>query len=49
MSQQELFDMDLPPWELDAQSECRAAKIVFSEPPHGPLHYRIPEEWTEQV
>jgi len=49
MGQQELFDMDLPPWEMDAQSECRAAKIVFSEPPHGPLHYRIPDQWAQQL
>lgn len=49
MSQQELFDMELPPWELDSQSECRAAKIVFAEPPHGPLHYRVPDEWALKI
>jgi primosomal protein N' (replication factor Y) (superfamily II helicase) len=47
--QPELFDTDLPPWQLDAQGECRAASIVFAEAPHGPLHYRIPDELLEQT
>lgn len=49
MSQQELFAEDTPPWELDSQAECRAAKIVFAEPPHGPLTYRVPDQWAEQL
>ena len=49
MTQRELFDPDVPPWELDAQSECRAASIVFSDPPHGPLHYRVPDTWLDQL
>jgi primosomal protein N' (replication factor Y) (superfamily II helicase) len=49
MTQQDLFDFDLPAWELDAQSECRAARVVFAEPPHGPLHYRVPDQWVEQL
>lgn len=47
--QPELFATDVPPWELDAQSECRAARVVFSEAPHGPLDYRVPEELQEAV
>ncbi|GIW98643.1 MAG: primosomal protein N' [Pirellulaceae bacterium] len=44
-----LFDTDLPPWELDAQSECRAAKVVFAEPPFGPFDYRVPDQLVDQV
>jgi primosomal protein N' (replication factor Y) (superfamily II helicase) len=47
--QPELFATDIPPWELDSQSECRAAKVVFSEAPHGPLDYRVPDEMLEDV
>ncbi len=47
MSQQQLFDDEVPPWELDAIGECRTAKIVFSEPPHGPLTYLIPDHFAE--
>jgi primosomal protein N' (replication factor Y) len=47
--QPELFETDIPPWELDSQGECRTAKVVFSEPPHGPLDYRIPDSMLEQV
>ncbi|MCA9131566.1 MAG: primosomal protein N', partial [Planctomycetales bacterium] len=47
--QPELFATNVPPWELDAQSECRAAQIVFSEAPHGPLDYRVPDELLEVV
>ncbi len=47
--QPELFATDIPPWELDAQGECRAAKIVFSDAPHGPLDYRVPDELADEV
>lgn len=47
--QPELFATDLPPWEMDAQGECRAAKVVFAEAPHGPFHYRIPDAMVEEV
>ncbi len=49
MSQGELFSQDVPPWELDAQGECRVARVVFSEAPHGPLDYRVPDEFLESV
>ena len=50
MSQQpQLFATDVPEWELDAQGECRAARVVFSEAPHGPLDYRVPDQLLEQV
>jgi len=47
--QPELFATDLPPWELDARSECRAARVVFAEAPHGPLDYRIPDQLLNEV
>lgn len=47
--QPELFATDLPPWEVDARSQCRAARVVFAEAPHGPLDYRIPDPLAEQV
>ncbi|HBE70059.1 MAG TPA: primosomal protein N' [Planctomycetaceae bacterium] len=49
MSQPELFPTDIPPWELDAQGECQAAKVVFAEAPHGPLDYRIPDELAGEI
>jgi primosomal protein N' (replication factor Y) (superfamily II helicase) len=39
--QGDLFDREIPPWEIDAECQCWAASIVFSEPPHGPFSYRI--------
>ncbi len=47
--QPELFPTNIPPWELDLQGECRVAKIVFAEPPHGPLDYLVPESLVEEV
>lgn len=47
--QPELFDTSVPPWELDAQGECRSARVVFSEAPHGPLDYRVPDALTAEV
>ena len=45
----QLFETDVPAWELDAQGECRAARVVFSEAPHGPFDYRIPDELADEV
>ena len=47
--QPDLFSQDVPPWEIDASMECRAASIVFAEPPYGPFHYRIPERLVETI
>ena len=50
MNQQpQLFEMDVPPWELDSEGECKAARVVFSEAPHGPLDYRVPDALLDQV
>jgi primosomal protein N' (replication factor Y) len=47
--QQELFSRDLPPWEIDAGHECPAAAVVFSDAPHGPFHYRVPDPLAGSV
>ncbi|MCA9190442.1 MAG: primosomal protein N' [Planctomycetales bacterium] len=47
--QPDLFAMDTPPWELDAQGESRAARIVFSEAPHGPFDYLVPDALHAEV
>ncbi len=47
--QPELFSTDVPPWELDLQGECRVAKVVFAEPPHGPLDYLVPDSMASEV
>lgn len=39
--QGDLFDREIPPWEIDAECQCWAASVVFSEPPHGPFSYRV--------
>ncbi|MBM4092884.1 MAG: primosomal protein N', partial [Planctomycetes bacterium] len=41
--QQDLFDKQPAPWELDDQSEQAVAAVLFSEPPHGPYDYRVPD------
>jgi primosomal protein N' (replication factor Y) len=40
--QGELFELDAPPWEVEADDATIAAEVVFSEAPHGPFHYRVP-------
>ena len=41
--QQSLFQTDAPAWEIDAAAEAYIATVVFSEPPHGPYDYAVPE------
>jgi len=43
--QAELFETEPPPWELAAEDDVAVARIVFSEAPHGPFDYRIPDVW----
>ncbi len=47
--QGDLFERDVPQWEIDVATETLAAAVVFSEPPFGPLHYRIPPELVGKV
>lgn len=42
--QQQLFDTQPQPWELDDMDDWLAARIVFSNAPFGPYDYKIPNE-----
>ena len=41
--QVELFETQPPPWELAVQEDVALASVVFSQAPHGPYDYRIPD------
>ncbi len=41
--QQELFETEPPPWEMDEQGERLVATVVFAENPFGPYDYQVPE------
>ena len=47
--QQDLFEIEPPQWELDAQQDWQAARVAFSVPPFGPYDYRIPDWATEAL
>lgn len=47
--QVELFETNPPPWELDQQETIATATVVFSDAPHGPFDYRIPDEMRETL
>ncbi len=47
--QPDLFETDVPPWELDQRGESRVARIVFAEAPHGPLDYLVPDAFVQDV
>ncbi|MCL4206415.1 MAG: primosomal protein N' [Pirellulaceae bacterium] len=40
--QQDLFQPDPAPWEVDDANERLIATVVFPEPPHGPFDYAVP-------
>jgi primosomal protein N' (replication factor Y) len=42
--QNNLFDTEPEPWQLDDQGDWIAARVVFAEPPFGPFDYLIPGE-----
>ncbi|MEL7336111.1 MAG: hypothetical protein AAFN70_07935, partial [Planctomycetota bacterium] len=44
-----LFDTDPPPWELQNVPKVNLAIVVFSETPHGPYDYRIPDSMLEHL
>ena len=44
-----LFETEPPPWELAAAEPVAVAVVVFSEPPHGPLDYRVPDRFLETL
>tara|TARA_R110002049_G_scaffold2750_10_gene22432 strand:+ start:70005 stop:72434 length:2430 start_codon:yes stop_codon:yes gene_type:complete len=47
--QVELFETAPPPWELAAEEDIAVAQVVFSEAPHGPYDYRIPDTMREDL
>ena len=47
--QGELFETEPPPWELADQDDVALASVVFSEAPHGPYDYRIPDEMRDEL
>lgn len=48
-AQGELFELDPPPWEAEADEVTPTVGVVFSEAPHGPFHYRIPPSMVENI
>jgi primosomal protein N' (replication factor Y) len=47
--QQQLFDVDAPPWEIDDQSDRLVASVVFAEMPYGPFDYTVPDRFRDAV
>lgn len=47
--QTELFETDVPPWEMTEETSIATATIVFSEAPHGPYDYRIPDSMRDRL
>jgi primosomal protein N' (replication factor Y) len=47
--QQDLFDREPPPWEVDAAAELRVAEVVFAEAPFGPYSYTVPDRLSAEV
>ena len=47
--QVELFETAPPPWELAAENDVAVAQVVFSEAPHGPYDYRIPDSMRDDL
>lgn len=41
--QQDLFNREPDPWELDDTSERLVAQVVFAEAPFGPFDYAVPD------
>ncbi len=44
--QGELFSESAAPWEQDAESEIRAASVVFPDAPYGPFDYKVPDAFA---
>ena len=47
--QQNLFDTQPPPWELDDQHDMRLATVVFGDAPQGEFDYLIPEDLIQMT
>lgn len=48
-NQQNLFDTEPEPWQLDDQDDWLAARVVFAEAPWGPYDYRIEGDIERQL
>lgn len=47
--QQELFDSEPAPWELDEGDDRLVATIVLPEAPFGPFDYTVPESFRSTL
>ncbi len=47
--QQELFQPEPPPWEVDDAEERLVATVVLAEPPHGPFDYLVPQRFCSTI
>ena len=47
--QQDLFEREPPPWELDDAGAVLVAQVYFNDPPFGPWDYAIPDEFVEAL
>ncbi|MEM9410939.1 MAG: primosomal protein N' [Planctomycetota bacterium] len=47
--QQNLFETEPAPWQIDDQDDWIAARVVFSSAPFGPYDYSIPAELQNQI
>ncbi len=47
--QQNLFEVDAPPWEVDDQDDRFVASVVFPEAPYGPFDYAVPDRLCADV
>ncbi|MCA9147613.1 MAG: hypothetical protein KDB05_32810, partial [Planctomycetales bacterium] len=47
--QQELFDSQPAPWELDEGDDRLVATIVLPEAPFGPFDYAVPESFRSSL
>jgi len=47
--QQQLFDVEPQPWQLDDMDDWVVARVVFSEAPHGPYDYEIPRDLESNI
>lgn len=49
MSQQQLFELDPTPWELDAAQTQLVATVVFPTGPEKPFDYSVPDQLRDQA
>ena len=47
--QQDLFDTQPAPWELDEQSDQLIARVAFAEAPFGPYDYLVPDQLRDAL